>query len=123
MLTMQMSESAADLRSAWCQLSQVRPPALKRPHPAPPAIFQPPATLPLCSVATASYRSAHQPMADAAAALEARLASLETNGFKLNPATANPGEGMVLDTADNRIACARWSRSSRRAPAWCALAS
>ena len=31
-------------------------------------------------------------MVDAMTALEARLASLETNGFKLNPATANPGE-------------------------------
>ena len=33
---------------------------------------------------------------DAAAALEARLASLEVNGFKLNPATANPGEPACL---------------------------
>ena len=36
--------------------------------------------------------SAIAAMADAISSLEARLASLEQNGFKLNPATANPGE-------------------------------
>ena len=54
-------------------------------------------------------------MADAAAALEARLASLETNGFKLNPATANPGKRMLLRQRSDRIAWTRWPQACSRA--------
>ena len=48
-------------------------------------------------------------MSDAISALEARLASLETNGFKLNPATANPGKLGPLRQRCERNVSRRWS--------------
>ena len=55
-------------------------------------------------------------MADAISSLEARLASLEQNGFKLNPATANPGERGCREHLSWCSPCN--SRRSAQAPAF-----